>query len=120
MPSFERIHGNASSFRFPVFVTGTKNFAATGDWTPETGDVKLSLDGGDFANATNLPVAIGGAGSKYWGIVITAAEMSAAHIVCQIVDVNAKAIDDQSFQVETKGSSAAQHHPASAGEGASL
>lgn len=120
MASFERLHGNGASFRFPVFIVGTKNFAAAGDWTPETGDVKLSLDGGDFSDADNLPAAIGGAGSKYWALDLTATEMSARHIVCQIVDVNAKAIDDQSFQIETKGSASAQHHPASAGEGASI
>ena len=99
---FFREYGTGTAIRFPMKVTGTQNLAATGDWTPATGDVKLSLDGGNFANSTNNPTAVGGTGSVGWTLTLTAAEMSASEIEIQIVDAAVKAVEDQVGIISTR------------------
>lgn len=90
---------------FPFFIQkrGFPDLAATADWTPATGDVKISKDSGNFANVTNLPTAVGGSGSVGWTITLTATEMQAARLVIQIVDSATKAVEDDGFTVETFG-----------------
>jgi len=76
---------------------GELNFAVTGDWTPATGDTKISKDGGNVANTTNNPSAVGGTGSVLWSLTLTATELSAKVIVIQIVDAATKAVEDQAL-----------------------
>jgi hypothetical protein len=92
---FEFTYGVGRTIVFPVIDAGTTNFAATGDWTPATGDTKISLDAGNVANTTNNPAAVGGTGSVLWSLVLTAAELSAKVVVIQIVDSATKAVEDQ-------------------------
>jgi hypothetical protein len=92
---FEFTFGVARTIVFPVIDAGTTNFAATGDWTPATGDTKISLDGGNVANTTNNPTAVGGTGSVLWSLALPAAELSAKVVVIQIVDSATKAVEDQ-------------------------
>jgi hypothetical protein len=92
---FEFTYGVGRTIVFPMIDAGTTNFAATGDWTPATGDTKVSLDGGNVANTTNNPAAVGGSGSVLWSLALTAAELSAKVVVIQIVDSATKAVEDQ-------------------------
>ena len=99
---FQRRYGLTTTIRFPVLVAGEQNFAASGDWTPATGDTKISKDGGNFANTTNNPSAIGGTGSVGWSLALTATEMQANEISIQIVDSATKAIEDQWLTISTR------------------
>lgn len=92
--------GVATTIDFPMVLANDSDFAGASDWTPETGDCKISRDGGNVANTTNLPVALGGSGSKLWSLVLTATEMDAERIAVQIVDqTSPKAVEDQSLVI---------------------
>jgi hypothetical protein len=92
---FEFTYGVARSIVFPVIKAGVTDFAVTGDWTPATGDTKISLDGGNVGNTSNNPAAVGGTGSALWSLSLTAAELAAKVVVIQIVDSATKAVEDQ-------------------------
>lgn len=94
---FEFTYGVSRVLLFPMIKAGSLNFAVTGDWTPATGDTKISIDGGNVANTTNNPAAVGGTGSALWSLTLTAAECSGKAIAIQIVDAATKAVEDQSF-----------------------
>ena len=101
-------YGVQTSFRFAVIKSPSSDLAATGDWTPATGDTKISKDGGNVANTSNNPSAVGGTGSVLWSITLTAAELQAAEIVIQIVDSATKAIEDQTLVIYTYGHASAK------------
>lgn len=90
-------YGVALTFRAPIVKAGSQDLAATADWTPATGDVKISKDGGAFANITTLPTALG----SHWVWALSATEMEAKEIVVQTVDSATKAVEDQSFRITT-------------------
>jgi len=99
------------AFDVGPFVIQKRSFpdwAASGDWTPATGDTKISKDYGNVANATNNPAAIGGTGSTGWKLTLTSTEMQAARIFGQVVDAATKAVEDYAFVVVTYG------HPSAA------
>ncbi len=98
---WQRQYGVLTAIRFPIPKAGSQDFAATGDWTPATGDTKISKDGGNFANTTNNPSAVGGTGSVGWTLTLTATEMQAGEINIQIVDSATKTVDDQYLTVTT-------------------
>jgi len=85
-----------------------QDFAATADWTPATGDTKISKDGGNVANTSNNPAAVGGTGSALWALTLTATELSAADVVVQIVDSAVKAVNDHVLVIYTYGNASAK------------
>ena len=102
-------YGVAYDLDFFIPKLDDTDLAATGDWTPATGDVKISLNGANFANTTNLPTAIGGTGSVGWNLVLTAAEMQAKSILVQVIDpVSGRAVEDQGFHISTVNHASAQ------------
>lgn len=101
-------YGTQTAFTFPIAKAGSRDFAATGDWTPATGDTKVSKDGGNVANSTNNPSAIAGTGSVDWTLTLTATELTAAVIDVQIVDSATKAVDDQFLKIYTYGNASAK------------
>lgn len=96
-------YGEAVSIRFPLIKRGVVDFAATGDFTPATGDTKISKDGGNVANTTNNPSAVGGTGSIEWTLTLTGLEMQCYEAKVQIVDSATKAIEDQDLLIQTYG-----------------
>lgn len=101
-------YGVQTSFRFAVIKSARSDLAASGDWTPATGDTKISKDGGNVANTSNNPSAVGGTGSVLWSITLTAAELQAGEVVIQIVDSATKAIEDQTLVIYTYGHASAK------------
>lgn len=101
-------YGVQTSFRFAVIKSASSDLAASGDWTPATGDTKISKDGGNVANTSNNPSAVGGTGSVLWSITLTAAELQAGEVVIQIVDSATKAIEDQTLVIYTYGHASAK------------
>ena len=104
--------GVANNFYIPIIKRSVVDFAVSADWTPATGDVKYSIDAGNFANVTNLPTILGGTGAAMWRFQLTAGELTGKNIVVQIVDSATKAIEDQAFAIQTFG-----HHLAMNTEG---
>lgn len=93
---------------FPMIKAGTENFATSGDWTPELGDCKYSLDSGGVQNTANLPSNVGGTGSVLWGLTLTAGELTGKSCSVQIVDSVTKAVKDNAILVHTYGHASAQ------------
>lgn len=102
-------YGVARHIYIAIPKAGSANHAASGDWTPAAGDVKISKDGGAAANVTNLPTSIAMGNSTLWDFSLTAAEMQAAQIVVTVSDSATKAVDDTGFSIETYGNASAQH-----------
>jgi hypothetical protein len=101
-------YGVQTTFTFPIVKRGVVDLAASADWTPATGDTKISKDGGSVANSTNNPVAVGGTGSVLWSLTLTATELTATTVDIQIVDSATKAIEDQVIKVYTYGNTSAK------------
>jgi len=101
-------YGVARHVFIPIVKRAVVDFAVGADWTPAAGDVKISKDGGAAANVTNLPVAIVMGNGAIWDFSLTATEMQAAQIVVTVVDAATKAVEDQSFIIETHGNASAQ------------
>lgn len=101
-------YGTQTVFTFPMVKRGVVDLAATADWTPATGDTKISKDGGNVANSTNNPAAVGGTGSVSWTLTLTATELQAAVVDVQIVDSATKAVEDQYLKIYTYGHASAR------------
>lgn len=89
--------------RFPIRKAGSADFATGSDWTPATGDVKVSKDGGAQANIGTLPTYSNGS----WEFILTGTELSARLTEVHVVDSATKAVDDEAFNVETFGNASA-------------
>jgi len=102
--------GTAYTFRAPVVKAGSTNYAIVGtDWTPVAGDVKISKDGGAFANIATLPSTVTLSGSAAWTWTLSAAETEATEIVIQVIDQDVtKVIQDQFFRLQTTKAGALQ------------
>ena len=96
---WQRQYGIQTTIVFPIPIAGSEDLAATADWTPATGDTKVSKDGGAVANTTNNPAAVTGTGSVLWSLVLTATEMAAEEITIQIVDA---AVANQVLTITTR------------------
>lgn len=90
---------------FRMIVRNAVDFAAAADWTPATGDVKISIDGGAVANTTNLPTAV--SGGHWWKLTLTVAETTGGILGVEIVDAATKAVEDQGLDFFTFGNASA-------------
>jgi len=97
-----RPYNTAGSVTFTLRQSGSDAFATSSHWTPAAGDVKLSLDGGTQANATNLPTFANG----QWTLSLTAAELQAARTRINIDDGD---IIPESILIETYGHASAAY-----------
>jgi hypothetical protein len=105
--------GTATTFRAPIVKAGSTDYAIVGntptpDWTPVATDVKISKDGGAFANIATLPSTVTLAGSAAWSWTLSAAETEATEIVIQVIDASPKAVQDQFFRLQTTKAAALQ------------
>jgi hypothetical protein len=96
--------GSGSDVIIPMIKRGVVDFAVTADWTPASGDVKVSKDGGTEANIATLPVINGTVG---WKFVFSDAELQCKSLTVRVVDSATKAVEDQFFVVETYGNASA-------------
>jgi hypothetical protein len=98
-----------TAIRIPVIKRAAVDFAVSADWTPAAGDVKIAVDGAAAANVTNLPTAVAMGNAAYWEFILTAAELSCKSAVVTVADSATKAVEDQSFIVETFGHASAMY-----------
>ena len=99
----------STSIRIPLIKRGLVDFAVGADFTPAAGDVKVFVDGAAVANITNLPTAIASGNGAFWEFILTAAELSCKQLLVVVSDAATKAVEDQSFVVETYGNASAMY-----------
>jgi hypothetical protein len=111
MSAFLRKYGTGSGadIYIPIIKRAVVDFAVSADWTPAAGDVKISKDGGAAANIGTLPTALTMGNGAVWKFVFTDAELQAKYIIVTVVDSATKAVEDQSFVIETYGNASALH-----------
>ena len=102
-------YATALTIQFPMIKAGTTDFAISTDWTPVTGDTKITLDGADVVNTTNSPASVGGTGSALWSLTLTAAELTSKRSTVQIIDAATKMVVDNAIIIETYGNASAQY-----------
>lgn len=104
---FMRKYGDGTNgwVKIPVPKSGFNDFATGSDWTPATGDVKISIDDGAQANITTLPTFSNGG----WKFTFSNAELQGKEIHVAVVDAATKAVDDQYFIIETYGHASAKY-----------
>lgn len=93
----------------PQIKRSVVDFAISADWTPATGDVKISIDGGAAANVTNLPVAITMGNVAIWDFSLTSGELTGKKIVITVGDSATKAVEDNCFILGTYGNASAEY-----------
>lgn len=98
-----------TSIRIPIIKRAAVDFALGADWTPAAGDVKVFVDGAGVANITNLPTAIASGNGAFWEFILTAAELTCKQLLVVVADAATKAVEDQSFIVETYGNASAMY-----------
>lgn len=96
---------SGTHIRVPIPKAGSTDFATGSDWTPASGDVKLSKDGGSQANIGTLPTFSNGA----WEFQLTGTELSCKQLEIMVVDSATKAIVDQCILIETFGNASAMY-----------
>ena len=82
MADFIRQYGVAANFYVPVVKASSTDFAASADWTPAAGDVKVIIDGVDNGNIATLPIAV--SARAVWKFAASAAEMTGADIAFRL------------------------------------
>jgi len=98
-----------TSIRIPIIKRAVVDFALGADWTPAAGDVKVFVDAAAVANITNLPTAIASGNGAFWEFIITGAELTCKQLLVVVSDAATKAVEDQSFIVETYGNASAMY-----------
>ena len=106
-------YGTAYTFRAPVVKAASTDFAATADWTPAAGDVKIIQNGTLLGNVTTLPTFVSGQVTMNWAL--SAAEMATDEVIIQVVDSATKTIQDQMFRIITLPQGAVRSRLAQAG-----
>lgn len=97
MSALKRLRNNLSTVTFRV-LKDDGDFAQTGDWSPQVGEVVIQQAGGTGSNTTNLPSVNG----RLWSLALTATELDATIVDITIV---ATGIQDQGLRIETLGGS---------------
>ncbi len=108
-PAFMLKYATAAHIYIPIIKRGVVDFAVGADWTPATGDVKVSIDGGAAANIGTLPAAIAMGNTAYWDFTIATGEVTGKKIVVTVADSATKAVEDTAFLIETYGNASAQY-----------
>ena len=102
---FQRKYGAATTIGFPLITKGATDLTTAATFA--AGDVKLIIDEGAPANATNNPTH---EGNGWYSLALTAAELTGARIAVIVVDQTApKVWEDQVAVVDTYGHASAQH-----------
>ncbi|TAL13939.1 hypothetical protein EPN95_04600 [Patescibacteria group bacterium] len=101
--------GAGADIYIPIIKRAVVDFAVGADFTVAAGDVKISIDGAAAANIGTLPVALAMGNGAVWKFVFTNAELTGKYITVTVVDAATKAVEDQSFVIETYGNASALH-----------
>ena len=100
-------YGVSTTFNFPTIVRGAVDLAGTSDWPVDPTDTRISINGAAVAQSTNLPTCAV-LPDVHWRLTLTAAELTGAEIIVQIVDSAPKEIEDQFILIYTYGNALAK------------
>lgn len=103
--------GGGADVYLPIIKRSVVDFAVSGDWTPASGDVKVSKDGGAAANIGTLPSAVTMGNTAMWKFVLADSELQCKVVSVTVADAATKAIEDQMFVIETYGHASAMYPP---------
>jgi len=95
--SSEITRGVSTTLNFCPAKAGASTWAVGTDWTPATGDSKVSIDGGSPANTTNLPSHVG---HGMWELDLADDETGGDRVIVIIEDAGS-AIDGVCFNLTT-------------------
>ncbi len=109
MAAFLRKYATATHIYVPVIKRGVVDYALGADWTPASGDVKVSIDGGAAANIGTLPTAVAMGNGAYWDFTIATGEVTGKKVIVTVSDSATKAVEDQAFVIETYGHASAEY-----------
>lgn len=101
--------GTGADVYVPMIKRAVVDQAVGADWTPASGDVKVSLDGGAAANIGTLPAAVAMGGGALWKFVFSNAELQCKVLTVVVSDSATKVVEDQFFTVETYGHASAMY-----------
>lgn len=101
--------GTGADIWIPVIKRAVVDGAVGADWTPASGDVKVSIDGAAVANIGTLPVALAAGNTAWWKFVFADSELQGKRIMVSVSDSATKAVEDQYFIVETYGNASAMY-----------
>lgn len=101
--------GTGADVDVPLIKRGVVDFAVGADYTPSAGDCKISIDGGAAANIGTLPTAVAMGNGAYWKFVLSDAELTGKRMIITVADSATKAVEDQSFTIETYGHASAMY-----------
>lgn len=107
--AFLRKYATATHIYLPVIKRGVVDFAVSADWSPASGDVKVSIDGGTAANIGTLPTAVTMGNTALWDFTIATGEVTGKKITIMVADSATKAVEDQCFLIETYGHASAEY-----------
>lgn len=100
-------YNQAATFDVPLQIAGTLDLYASGSIV--AGDVKISKDGGAFANVTTLPTEAPAASGIYT-LSLSATELSAERVMVKFVDqTSPKAFEPRIVLIQTYGNASARH-----------
>lgn len=99
-----RKYATATDIYFPLIARGLVDFI-TSSPTFATGDSKVSIDGGAFANTTNLPTYIGQGMCK---LSLTSGSLTGKKIMITVIDTVTKIWEDQAIIIETYSGASAE------------
>lgn len=111
-------YGVAFSIAIPIIKAGGDDAAASADWTPAVGDVKVSKDRAAAANITTLPTFVSGMNAII--VSLSATEMEADEILVGIVDAATKAVKDQFISISTRIPESLRTRKAQGGTGTTI
>lgn len=109
MGAFLRKYATATHIYVPLIKRGVVDFAVSADFTPASGDVKVSIDGGAAANIGTLPTAVTMGNTALWDFTIASGEVTGKKITITVADSATKAVEDQCFIIETYGHASAEY-----------
>lgn len=99
-------YGAATDLYISLKAAGANNFQANP--TLAAGDVKISIDGGVFANMATLPSVVPAAG-KQVKVPLSAAELTGKVMKIHFIDAAGAEWDDFEINIQTYGHASAQH-----------
>lgn len=99
-------YATAVTIPFIMVKRAVVDLAVAADWTPATGDVKISIDGGNDANIGTLPSAPAST-AGLWTVPLTTGETTGKLISIRLVDSATKAVEDNALHLFTYGHASA-------------
>jgi hypothetical protein len=95
-----RKRNTGTTVYFPMIEADATDFITSGVWTPVSGDVQYSIDGGAFTTTSG---SLSWIGNGYYSLPLDASELTGEVTVVTVIDSATKVVEDQSIIITTYG-----------------